>query len=197
MVFQPRDSRENPTGKPVQRYKISFFFEGSPSDAKKIRRQFSEFNREHGLANVQIVVSHRQVLNNGRSHRSQWNLDLVPVSKQQAIDFMAKKYGCRGVVAGDSGNDSEMIFQGGDNTRIAGGIVGNAKPELKEDLAHCCVVRETNHFKIVKTPDNRLIYVEPDSSKVRPESLQRMFQAFSLFDKLRIKKKPAQPSSAP
>lgn len=180
--FQPRDQAENTTGKPPQPYKISFSFEGSGEEAQIIREQFKKYYKDCGFEKVQVVVSQREVLESGIIR---WNLDLVPVTKKEAIDFMADKYGCRGVVAGDSGNDEEMILKGGPNNLIAGAIVGNAKPELTKALEDCEIVRETKHFRIVRTPGNRLLYVEPDPSKAGPESLKRMFQAFSLFDRLR------------
>ncbi|MEA2040611.1 MAG: sucrose-phosphate phosphatase [Thermodesulfobacteriota bacterium] len=98
-----------------RRFKISYYVD--PKNAPK-RRAIVSHLRKHNVR-VKLIHSHNKYL------------DILPIraSKGLAVRYLAIKWGLppeRILVAGDSGNDEEMLS--GD---VLGVVVGNFSPELK------------------------------------------------------------------
>lgn len=195
LAFQPRDTSENvkayqseprtafdKTGQPPpQPHKISYRFHGTIADVKNLDRTFRNHLRSRGFRKTQIVFSEDSKLPDGRTR---FNIDVVPVTKDTAINWMVAEYGCRGVVAGDSGNDTQMILRAAD----AGIVVGGAKAELHTYLQNIPTKRTDRHYRMVDVPGvgDRLIYWEPGDIR-GPQSLRRAAHFFSLLKTLRQK----------
>jgi sucrose-phosphate synthase len=98
-----------------RRYKISYYIDAKVAPK---RRTIVRHLRKHKLR-VKVIHSHNEYL------------DILPIraSKGLAVRYLAIKWGLppeRILVAGDSGNDEEMLS--GD---VLGVVVGNYSPELK------------------------------------------------------------------
>lgn len=95
-------------------HKISYFVDSEKAPG---RREIVRLMREHKLA-VQVIYSHDMFL------------DILPLraSKGHAVRYLAMKWGLELdniLVAGDSGNDEEMLL-----TKTKGVVVGNHSDEL-------------------------------------------------------------------
>lgn len=98
-----------------RRYKISYYLDSKKAPS---RRQIVKHLRNKRIR-VKVIYSHKKYL------------DILPIraSKGLAVRYLAIKWGLppeRILVAGDSGNDEEMLS--GD---VLGVVVGNYSPELK------------------------------------------------------------------
>ncbi len=136
--------------------------------------------------NIKVVFSHNESLS---SDRHRFNIDLVPVTKTDVIHYMSEKYHVVGVVAGDSGNDTDMLL----DSQIAT-IVGGAKPELLEVMKTLESAREVKgigqkHLRLVQSEtgeNTQLLYIEPDQQEAKgPQSLEKALHAFELLDAIR------------
>lgn len=196
--FQPRDEfsnvqawKDDPDGidpnKPdiaPQDKKISFFSESTPEEAAGMKKAIHEIlaSPQIDREKVKVIISHDADLTSGVVR---FNIDLVPVSKQDAIEFMAKKYHIKAIVAGDSGNDADMI------ANAEGGIVvGGVKAELTQQLTARNIfegiVKKTLHFQRRNKDEsaNQLLYTEPKVTLQASTSLDRAVHAFELLDTL-------------
>ncbi|MGO1060459.1 HAD-IIB family hydrolase [Planococcus sp. FY231025] len=84
-------------------------------------------------------ISHKLVFSGGR------DVDVLPhrSGKGKALEYLLEKYqieDAKLLVAGDSGNDLEMLSLGFPSV-----IVGNAQPELLESPEHPMIYRATRH----------------------------------------------------
>ncbi len=98
-----------------RRYKISYYLDNKKAPS---RRQIVRHLRNKRLR-VKVIYSHKKFL------------DILPIraSKGLAVRYLAIKWGLpleRILVAGDSGNDEEML-----SGEVLGVVVGNYSPELK------------------------------------------------------------------
>ncbi|NIR30151.1 MAG: HAD-IIB family hydrolase [Gammaproteobacteria bacterium] len=112
-MAQVKGARPQPRGEQGL-HKISYFYD--PSKAPK-KRELKRYLRKRGL-HANVIYSHQMFL------------DLVPirVSKGLALRYIAMKWGLplgRFLVAGDSGNDDDMLL--GDTLGV---VVSNHSPEL-------------------------------------------------------------------
>ena len=97
-------------------------------------------------------------------------LDVVPVSKSDAIGYVIKNIKPdRVIVAGDSGNDADMLFKNGSVAIITGG----AKPELLKEVEAKLlpVILEKSVTKIRQPDGSEKIYYKELSDRVGPESI--------------------------
>ncbi len=97
-------------------YKISYFYDPKKSPAAGELRRILRQNNLH----AKVIMSHGQFL------------DIIPIraSKGHAVRFLAMRWGIEPediIVAGDSGNDEEML-----NGNTLGVVVGNYSKELNK-----------------------------------------------------------------
>ena len=114
-TLQPLDFLTFQEAEGQRAHKISFYMENKPDYLDEIHRRLKEQK-----LSCQVIYSHGQFL------------DILPkrASKGKAIDYLRYKYefpSSKVMVAGDSGNDEDMI-QGSNN----GLVVGNHSEELEK-----------------------------------------------------------------
>ncbi|MEW5992791.1 MAG: HAD-IIB family hydrolase [Candidatus Zixiibacteriota bacterium] len=113
-----------------RRHKLSYYID--PDKAPPIRGLLRHL-RQHNLS-ANLIYSHQAYL------------DLLPIraSKGQAVRYLAAKWGLapqRMLVAGDSGNDIEMLR--GDTLGV---VVGNYSPELRHLRGEPQIYFATSHY---------------------------------------------------
>lgn len=111
----------------VQEFKISFhFFVDSSDGMEKIAEEAAQ-----RFPGQEIIICEEINYNNQLppdEHRKKYCLDVVPITKAGAVEYVAKMTGVeKGIVAGDSGNDTDMLMKSGKLQAI---VVGGAKSEL-------------------------------------------------------------------
>ena len=207
LEFQPRD-RENlleegvdsyeekpystDTARTPQPYKISYYFNGSEQERTAMQSGTENYLFDNGHPGLHVVISKDKQLPDGRDR---YNMDIVPITKDGAINYLSTEYGSLGVVSGDSGNDIRMIQYGAD----VAAIPGNVNDELRQVIDQLPTIRETKHFQIKQANGgSRLFYVEPDSLN-GPESIKKAMRAYRLLHFLHEQKSklPNEPLEKP
>ena len=161
--------QRDPSTGGVQRYKTSFYlFVSDPHELISIRAAFQD-----RFPNQQIVISeevnHNSTLNESEINKK-YNIDILPITKLGAIKYIQER---RGVdltaIAGDSGNDSDMLTGIGDLSIQVGG----AKPELVEAIETTARSKKgRGSFTKVEQPDGSIkLYYKERYSGLGPESI--------------------------
>lgn len=126
--FCKRDQLDSTDELPKLAHKISYEFKAKEADAAKIEEAIrDELSREYPTT-LAILVSSPYALGDGVR---KYNVDIVPFSKEKPIMYLQEILDITSVIAGDSGNDYDMLAKTGDYSII----VGNAKNELLERLS--------------------------------------------------------------
>lgn len=164
-------------------YKISFYFNAaSLEEIGLVSSKFHERLNKAELGHLKVIISKSSYGPKTEDGQSRYYIDVVPVSKGDAISYLAQISGALTIAAGDAGND-ELMLKAAD----LGVVVGNTKPELTEALDQIKPEKQTSHFKKFKDEQGKLhlLYID-DSSKGRegPESLVRAIHAFSILKSL-------------
>ncbi len=165
-VKDPEANREN-----VQEFKVSFhFFADSPEAVEAIAAE-----AEQRFPGQELVICEEINYNNQlppEELRKKYCLDVVPITKAGAVEYVTKKTGVeKGIVAGDSGNDADMLMKSGKLQAI---VVGGAKSELLVVADKVTAEKPgKSSFRRVLGPDGALkaMYVERGERK-GPESIQ-------------------------
>lgn len=163
LIFQERDAEENvaawqkfkadggekPTLGEPERRKISYRFrckDNDPNDdiddedENDAGTMYLEFQNRLALAgypNLQIVISHAQNLPNGFV---EYNMDIVPVTKLEAIEYLEEKYGAQIIYAEDSENGANAL------ERYGGVMVGGRKKGLQSRMENRPFIKRSNWF---------------------------------------------------
>ena len=196
LEFQPRDIPSNvdqwnafktdigapkPAGDEPQPYKISYTFSGSLADAATLKARFLAELSQAGYGKVQVVMS--QEKKSGQGDILKFNLDIVPITKADAVQHLAKRAQEElhlpetplTMYAGDSGNDIEPM-----SVADVGIIVGGAKQsDFDSWISGLEVLRKSpsGEFFYVRDPQThstRLIFREmPGSPIMGPDSLKK------------------------
>lgn len=195
--FQQRDSEENVAAwkndpdnlnkrevLEPQSKKISFNIDASETEMQVLREEFAEMLIGIDRSRVKVIFSSGKRLENGKLN---WNIDLIPVDKKDAMKFLAEKFGAMSISAGDSGNDESMI-----NSGDAGLVVGGAKDELvmsaRESAKKEGMEKQTRHFTKIVSPEDlksRILFIEPEDNVNRgPESLLKGLRALYLLSRI-------------
>jgi hypothetical protein len=175
MRFQVQDTYAAPFESPekVRPYKLALHFSGTLNEGLQIRTQFKSLLKQNGFDKIHVVDSIDCKLKNGLY---KYNLDISAATKHTAVSYIQKKYNIKGIVAGDSRNDIQMIL----NSGSAAIVVGQCKKDLLEEINKRTVKRH-KYFSTMKLENNteRIFYVEPiDSSRTGPESVLRALKLF-------------------
>lgn len=122
------DSIHGLTKQPLPLENRRSYFVEDPQPVEELKNKLQSFS-----------VPHKLIFSGGR------DVDVLPPNsgKGQALQFILKKYrieDAKLLVAGDSGNDLEMLTLGFPSV-----IVGNAQPELLESPEHPQIFRATRH----------------------------------------------------
>lgn len=180
--FQDHDADPNEGQK--QPYKISFNFNESGMTQDEIKRKFQEELTATGRDMINVVVSTDGPPVDGINR---YCIDLVPVTKADAVSYLASKFCCLGVVSGDSGNDSDAILSAGE----AGIMVGNRAPELDDhdrQLRNTVNSKRTRHFLYYDDESTarfpHLLFVDPHRDRLGPASELKALQSLNLLLRL-------------
>lgn len=152
-----------------QSFKVSFTFFASRDEMLK-RVQEDALIRFPG----QRVIICEELNHNSQmsptDKRKKYNLDVLPVTKAEAVNYVSAALGadCT-IVAGDSGNDFEMLTESGDVAII----VGNARPELRNPIRNMFSKWEKGLYHKTKERGRSKIYVDDTgTNRVGPESIE-------------------------
>lgn len=154
--FSKRDKEGSVDELPKLPYKISYEFKSDAVTAAAIEKTIGAELKKNGLEKMKILVSCPYAIDN---HINKYNVDIVPMSKDKPITYLKALLDVKAVVAGDSGNDFDMITKAADCAII----VGNAKVELKKKIA------------ALKHPVNQQIIVCPETL-IGPEAILTSLQ---------------------
>lgn len=135
----------------------------------------------------QIVISEEINYNSKmqpNDTNKKYNIDILPITKAGAVNYISDTTGVAiKVVAGDSGNDSEMLTGTGDVSIIVGG----AKPELTTAVDEVVSETEENrHFQRVRDEEGNLakLYYREKGEGLGPESIARAIRFLKLAQRL-------------
>lgn len=133
-------------------YKVSLHF-FADDDGRSIAQVFKQ-----AFPALKIVVAeeihHNATLAPDQTYKK-YCLDIMPATKADAVNYLIKKLALdQGVVAGDSGNDIDMLLE--TPKSFVAVAVGGHKDELKAAL-HAHKVANKDHKQIfIDTDDNRM-----------------------------------------
>lgn len=181
IIFQFQDKESNIEKARAQQellpFKISMNFRSSPETAHALNILLKKILSKKGLPKVKTVLS---IDKKKGPDIYRYNFDVVAATKDMAVSYIQKKYNCKGIVAGDSGNDKNMILRAGD----AAIVVGKCKQDLREIVQKHAVRKHKYISSIQNEGNNRIVYIEPQNSKL--EGPQSILNALVLFMELKI-----------
>ena len=123
IVFQDRDlPDQSDPDLPAQEFKISLNFQGTKEEALELEQEMKSTLGEE----IGVIFS-----TNWREENT-FYVDILPTyhgktGKAMPIQYLKDMIGFRSIVAGDGGNDADMLF----NTGSQSIVVGNHLPEMK------------------------------------------------------------------
>jgi HAD superfamily hydrolase (TIGR01484 family) len=109
-------------------FKVSLHFTAESKSAfTSVAEPFKQ-----AFSGLKVIVSEEIYHNQAYpGKQKKYNLDILPVSKSDAIRYLMNAYGItQGIVAGDSGNDVDALLVPG----LVGVLVGGHKDEARESL---------------------------------------------------------------
>lgn len=154
----------------VQPFKLSFHFFAESEDEL---RQFTvdaatQFPQQELV--ICEEIGHNSQLGPDDT-RKKYCLDIVPVTKAGAVRYVAELLDVqKGIVAGDSGNDTDMLVNSGGLAAI---VVGGAKAELLSAVSEKTGNEAKGSFTQVRDEMNgvKAYYVERDANRLGPDSI--------------------------
>lgn len=150
----------------VQPYKISFHFFANEEEKVSEITDIASRNFPSQPIVVCEEINYNQNIALGDKNKK-YNLDILPATKKDAIKYLSNLIGLeQGIVAGDSGNDIDMLL---DEDKMVAVLVGGYKKEAKDAVERAIVRRKPGRrsFQKIVHPDGtvKVIYVEPESDK--------------------------------
>lgn len=153
----------------AQPFKISFH--AFASSKEEVKAMYSEVSSR--FPNEKVLICEEINYNDKMAAgdlRKKYCIDILPATKRDAVDYISQavKSDLK-VIAGDSGNDTEMLTGTGDVSISVGG----SKPELREAIQNA--TQESSgriSFRKVIMPDgtSKYYYVE-EGARLGPESI--------------------------
>jgi hydroxymethylpyrimidine pyrophosphatase-like HAD family hydrolase len=143
-----------------QPFKTScYFFSSDPKKAAiEIRKKFPD-------CRVVICeeINHNRQIKPGEPKK--WCLDILPITKSDAVNSVSDQYQTEiNIIAGDSGNDKEMILSEGDISIVVGG----AKQELVDALKNALDFTPLKSFtRRYESGKQRFFWKEAKKEKVQ------------------------------
>lgn len=174
----------------VQPYKISFYFFSKQGQLDEVSKIFAD-----KFPDQKIIICEEISYNSKLSSENElkkYCLDIVPFTKGDAVNYLLKVTGInRGIVAGDSGNDVDMLLE---SKNLNGVLVGGYKKEAILSLKR--VINDSSDsnwkngkrsFQRVVNPDGivKNIYIEPESEKRKAsESIARAIEILERAERI-------------
>lgn len=125
--FSKRDKRGSVGELPILPHKLSIEFKCTTPISVEIERTIRKAFDTHGFESIKLLKSCPYTID-GTVHK--FNFDIVPLTKSHAINYLKRLLNTYAIVAGDSGNDYDMLATAADSAVV----VGNAKHELRDAL---------------------------------------------------------------
>lgn len=170
-----------------QPFKISFHFFADQQSLEKV----SQIAQEYFPGQSVIIceeINYNSKLSPDEAVKK-YCLDILPVSKGDTVNYIAKLADIRqGIVAGDSGNDVDMLLHSG---RLNSVLVGGYKPEAEKYLGEAITVKKEGKrsFQKIVQPDGSIkaIYIEPEPGRRQAaESIKRAVEILLRAEKIKI-----------
>lgn len=181
--FQPRDKKENVAAYkaltpetmeplsgalPPQPYKISYNFIGTREVAGRLQSIGKSLLKRTGYPEIRLLLSQDRRLDDGLIR---YNIDVVPVTKDAAINYLKQRLGCFVLYAGDSQNDKPAI----ENAADVSIIVGNARQDLLDSIRSWTRLGGRKIRKYRQNNRTVRIYLDSNHHNKGPESLLNSF----------------------
>lgn len=171
-------------GAKVQPFKISLNFNAKDTEeVELVRKHF-----EDKFPTLMVVISQAVIYNSdNQDERKQYCLDILPVTKADAVDYLAKKVGVsQGLVAGDSGNDSTMLA---DSENLEAVLVGGHKPEARNNIDQSIVDnpdRRGRKFQTISSRNggSKRVYIG-ENDKIGPDSIIHTAEVYERAKKMK------------
>ena len=156
-----------------QPYKVSFYFFANESSLDVIAKEISGQYPEH-VVTICEEIHYNKTIEEGQDKK--YCVDILPISKGGAVTYVSKVLGIKqGLVAGDSGNDVDMLVKTG---ALNSALVGGYKPEALRSVEQSVQKKRPGKrsFQRITQPDGsvKAMYIEPEPEKRKAaESIER------------------------
>ena len=164
-----------PTEPPLPQFSITLHFFADSSEIFETTTRFLQtLFPSQSIVTCEDVDASRELPPD--EPRRKYAAFLLPTTKAGAVRYLKSELGiARGLIAGDSGNDIDMLLHDTDFQAV---LVGGAKREAVsaiDTLERLDAKGSTAAFRTVKNAEGRLIriYVEPTKDRLGPESIAR------------------------
>lgn len=155
-----------------QPFKISLYFFANQQLLKEISKK-----AEKKFSNQSVIICEEINYNSSlppNEETKKYCLDMLPVTKKDAVDYLSKLAGIKqGIVAGDSGNDVDMLLNSGNlNAVLVGGYKNEAIREINKSIFE---KKPGRSFQKVMQSDGSIkaIYIEKDPKRQASDSILR------------------------
>ncbi len=181
----PEDEQKYKEGKAVPEtpFTMSFYaFAASDESVKTLRTEVSKrFSQERVVMCEEI--GYNSQMQAGDTNKK-YCIDILPTTKAGVIDYIADKTGVGfKVVAGDSGNDLEMLMESNTGVSVS---VGGAKPEVLKVVDQNILNNEINKdIKEIRDNNGNIqkIYYREIGTGRGPESIAKIFKDVKIMQK--------------
>ncbi len=152
----------------VQPFKISCtFFASSEAEVAEFSQSTNIWFPE------QKAVICEEIGYNSQLPAGQWprkyNLDVLPITKLGAIEYTSDLLDVKqGIVAGDSGNDIDMLLQSDSLTAV---VVGGAKNELRQAASAATAEKQTRWRTGEQNGSSKTVFIEDQPDQLGPDSV--------------------------
>jgi hydroxymethylpyrimidine pyrophosphatase-like HAD family hydrolase len=163
----------------VQPFKVSFhFLASSDQEIDNLMKEVSATFPDQKIVMCEEIGYNSKV---GEGEPLKYCVDIVAATKADAVNYLTRILEVkRGLVAGDSGNDLNMLLE--NDINMEGITVGGYKPEVARELDKITVSKSgSGTFRKVIGEDGvpRRMYIEPDQNKnLGPDSIMRAAKIF-------------------
>jgi len=160
-----------------QPFKVSFYFYASPGSVEEVAKEVATRFPSQSLVVCEEINYNRRLPSDAPMRK--YCLDILPISKGETVAYLSKLAEIKqGIVAGDSGNDTDMLLETGSLNAV---LVGGYKPEAKEAVDKAvdkAVIKRKlgkRSFQKIISPEGEVkaIYIEQDPARLGPESILR------------------------
>ena len=174
-----------------QPFKVSFHFFADKDSLGKITEDIAGRFPDQTVIVCEEIGYNKNLAPEAKKRK--YCLDILPATKADTVDYIARVAGIkRGIVAGDSGNDSEMLLR---SEILNGVLVGGYKPEAGRDVDASIENKKQGErsFQRIKVSEDkdRLIYIEQKPERLAAESILRatkILQRAEVIEEIKEKK---------
>lgn len=167
---------------PHQPYKISFHFFASLNSLEKVRSFANDLFPKQRLIFCE-EINHNKTLP-ADAVIKKYCMDILPTTKANVITYLASMLELRQMlVAGDSGNDIEMLTEP-EAPVVLSALVGGHTREAANRLASFCKNGTRDESGFIHLPHNersrRIILIDDNSSRLAAESILHILEHYPL-----------------